>query len=471
MYAFLYIQCQNVVETNYDALPTIGDIVKNDNKIYGYIPKPITDSILINKMTHRDGDRSPLVNFILNKENKLPDSYYQREFLTSILRLPLVINTDRKKSNPYESLYDLYNKPILSLTHPKNENFYDKNLFKNNLFFSALNVLDYLQENNVSLFNIDKTTLDKYAENISISATDKQDELLINTSKANENIIQTVTGQYASEIKTKYWIPSFQTSIQFSENYVSDNWYKGGTSNLNLYMRNYFSLLYNRNDIQWINEIESKLNTYNESPSKIKSYRIADDQLRLSSNFGLKAINSFYYTIDGEMRTQIFNTYGSDNKTLRASFLAPMNLNVGLGMSYNYLWKSQSLYGRTFKFSLNVAPLSYTLRYSRLSNIDLKAFGLTNGKVYLNKFGSTIRANWVWNITMNISWNSKIYFNTTYGNIETEWENILDMAVSRYFSTRIYVNLRYDDSVPPSSNWNKGLQINQLLSFGITYKI
>ena len=30
------------------------------------------------------------------------------------------------------------------------------------------------------------------------------------------------------EIQRKYWIPGFESSVQFSQNYISDNWNKGG---------------------------------------------------------------------------------------------------------------------------------------------------------------------------------------------------------------------------------------------------
>lgn len=266
-------------------------------------------------------------------------------------------------------------------------------------------------------------------------------------------------------------MPGFQSSIQFSENYVSDNWYKGGASNISLYMRNYFSLNYTDDNTRWVNELESKISTYSDALEELKRPRISDDLLRISSNYGIRAFSTCYYTIDTEARTQIFENFNQKRTVLKTSFLSPLNVNIGLGMKYDYVYKSKTTYGRNFKFSLNVAPLSYSLRYSKRKDVDLVALGLTKQKPFFHRFGSTVRCSWVWNINMNTTWQSRIFFNTSYKTVETEWENTLDMAISKHFSTRLYVNLRFDDSVPPSDKWNKGIQVNQLLSFGFNYKI
>ena len=59
-------------------------------------------------------------------------------------------------------------------------------------------------------------------------------------------------------------------------------------------MRTYFGLRYVTERVQWTNEIESKLNVYNAEKDSVHRYRIADDLLRLRSNYGLKAWNKMY---------------------------------------------------------------------------------------------------------------------------------------------------------------------------------
>ena len=252
-----------------------------------------------------------------------------------------------------------------------------------------------------------------------------------------------------SVLQQRHWIPALESSIQFSQNHVSDNWYKGGASNLNLFMRTYFGLRYVTERVQWTNEIESKLNVYNAEKDR----------------------NKMYYTIDAELRTQLLHSYLENMRSLQSDFLAPYTINVGLGMKYDYSMKSTRVYGRSFDLSINVAPLSYTFRATKDSHIDLGRHGLSPDKLWYQRIGSTIRANWQWRVNMNLTWTSRFYFNTSYQQVEAEWENTLDMALTRFFSTRLNLNLRYDDAVRPAPGWNKHLQYNELLSFGFNYRL
>ena len=60
------------------------------------------------------------------------------------------------------------------------------------------------------------------------------------------------------------------------------------------------------------------------------------------------------------------------------------------------------------------------------------------------------------------------YF-TSYHKVEGELENTLNMALTNAFSTRLFVHLRFDDSVPADPKF-KYLQVTELLSFGLNYK-
>jgi hypothetical protein len=272
-----------------------------------------------------------------------------------------------------------------------------------------------------------------------------------------------------------YWISSFESAIQFSQNYVSPNWHKGGSSNLNIFTKNYLRYDYSRDKVQFTNEIEIKASIYNAPNDTINNYKIGDDLFRLHSNLGYKAFNKWYYTFDAEFKTQLFSNYQENKQLKQAALLSPYAFNLGIGMKYDL---SKSFRGRNknLKLSVNLAPLSYTYMKSIDEDIDLARHGFQKKKDTdeysntLSRVGSTIRTDMAMNFNRNISWQSRFYYFTTYELSQFEFENTLVLAITRHFSTRIYMHLRFDDSVTRKEDFDSYFQLNELLSFGFNYK-
>lgn len=97
------------------------------------------------------------------------------------------------------------------------------------------------------------------------------------------------------KIKLKRWIINFQSSIQFSQVYVSENWYQGGTSNVNLLSDQQFSIKYNDPKEQRIlfeNLVQWRLNINSAPEDTLHSVKISEDLFQINSKFGLKAYNN-----------------------------------------------------------------------------------------------------------------------------------------------------------------------------------
>ena len=96
----------------------------------------------------------------------------------------------------------------------------------------------------------------------------------------------------------------------------------------------------------------------------------------------------------------------------------------------------------------------------------------TTGKFQhtLSQLGSNVRFEMTLKPNRDVTWKSQFNYFTSYDRVVCEFENSLDLAISRYFSTLIYFNLRYDDGVTKAEPDDKYLQLNQLLSFGFSYK-
>lgn len=274
----------------------------------------------------------------------------------------------------------------------------------------------------------------------------------------------------------RYWTSHFQSSIQFAQNYISPNWHKGGVSALNLTNRQYFVYNYNKDRVQFTNELEWKTNVYTAPKDTLRDYKIGDDVLRLHSNFGYRAFNKWYYTFDATFQTQLFNNYAENTETKLAGLLAPLKVNVGIGMKYDLNKTFPNNKHKKVGLAVNVAPLSYNLMYSAEKEMDLGRHGFKKDpetgefERQLHQFGSTINATLNWQFNRNVSLYSRFNYFTSYHQMVGEFENRLTMAISRFFSTTISLYVRYDDGVSKKEDFDSYFQINELLSFGFNYK-
>lgn len=273
----------------------------------------------------------------------------------------------------------------------------------------------------------------------------------------------------------RYWTSHFESSIQFAQNYISPNWHKGGVSALNLTNRELLTYNYNKEKVMFTNSLEIKNNLYTAPKDTLRDYKVGDDVFRIYSNFGYKAFNKWYYTLDLDFKTQLFSSYAENQNVKLAGLLSPFSINIGLGMKYDLNKTFASSKHKKLTLSANIAPLSYTYVRTIDKDIDLaRHFQKKDDQEHFpykqSLFGSTINATMTFNINRNISWYSRLYYSTNYQRIQGEFENRLNMAIGRFFSTIISLNLRYDDGIAKNEDFDSYLQVNELLSFGFNYK-
>lgn len=271
------------------------------------------------------------------------------------------------------------------------------------------------------------------------------------------------------EFQKRHWIKTFNASLQFSQAYVSPNWYQGGNNNLNMLGNIYYNVKLNpeyHKNLLFETTAQYKIGINNAPDDTVHAYNISDDLFQINTTFGLRAAHRWYYSLTAQFKTQLLNSYKTNSNDLRSAFLSPGELTAGLGMTYNYANPK-----KTFTFDASMAPISYNMRICTNKHLNPETFGIEKGKKTVHNIGSSGECKLTWKMTYNISFRSRLFTFTDYDRLYADWENTLIFEINRFLTTQIFAHLRYDTDTRPvdDPSWHK-LQIKEILSIGFSYK-
>lgn len=264
------------------------------------------------------------------------------------------------------------------------------------------------------------------------------------------------------KIRRNPWTTKSNAMLQFSQNYISKNWYQGGSDNISILGIVNGTFNYDdKKNIQWDNFAEWRLGFNSVEGDTLRFLNTNDDILRATSKLGIKAGGNWFYTGSVDFSTHFFNSYRAINSpVMKAKFLTPVRFNVNVGLDYKY----KKL------FSLMFSPLSYKFIYANDTLlVDQKSFGIPKGENILSQVGSSFRAQLSYSPMRSIQVDSKLNFYTNYEKFEVDWEIIGNFKFNRFLSTRLSLNPRYDNTV--LTNERARIQFKQLLTFGLSYKL
>ncbi len=269
------------------------------------------------------------------------------------------------------------------------------------------------------------------------------------------------------EIAEKRWLHNFNASLQFSQAYLSPNWYQGGNNNLNTLAQIIWNLKLNEKyypKLLFEMTTQYKLGINSAPDDTVRNYNISDDLFQFNSKFGYKARTNWYYSVNVAFKTQLLNNYTSNSRSLRAAFMSPGELNVGLGMTYSKTTKR-------IEFGASINPLSYNLKTCFNTDMDETAFGINEGHNSVSQYGSNAEINFKARITWNIYYTTRFFAFTDYKYLQADWQNTLSFDINRFLSTQIYWHIRYDTSTPrlPDTSWHR-FQCKEIFTFGLSYR-
>lgn len=241
--------------------------------------------------------------------------------------------------------------------------------------------------------------------------------------------------------KPNFWTFKGDYYLQFLQNYITSNWHKGGESNYSMLASLTVEANYNnKQKVKWDNKLEMKLGFQTSKSDTVHKFKANNDLLRLTSKLGLQAHKKWYYTLQLLAYTQFARGLKTNDEKTYSDFFSPFDLNLGLGMDYTVEALNKKLTG-----TINLSPLSYNFRY--VSRLGLStSYGLDEGKHAMHDIGSQLTVDLTWKLAEQITWKTRLYGYTSYKRALVEWENTLELKVSKFITTNLYLYPRFDDS-------------------------
>ena len=248
---------------------------------------------------------------------------------------------------------------------------------------------------------------------------------------------------------------------QITQNYVTENWYQGGSSSFAALGIAKGQIGYFGERFTWENTGEWRMGGSTISADSLHKVNTTDDLFRLYSKANFRIVPKLYTSVSMEFETRLLPTYKSNSMNLKSAPFAPLRFNAAFGLDYKPVKN----------LSVSFSPLSYKLVYiSDTVRVNGKDFGLNEGEQIQHNVGSSVRVEYVWKPVREFALETKFFFYTNYHGIEADLEVNLDFIINRYLTTRLMLHPRYDSSVIMEGDKHAKIQFRELLSIGFAHK-
>ena len=287
------------------------------------------------------------------------------------------------------------------------------------------------------------------------------------------------------KIEISYWTKDDVIGLDLNQGTFS-NWSAGGYNSISGIIKGDFKRFYEKGRNQWGTELKVR---YGVNKQENQELRKTDDVLTLNSTYGYRTsvTSNWYYTGKLTLNTQMANGYSYPNvDTPISKIFAPAYLFLGIGAEYSSKEK---------EFQIYISPA--TQKSTFVLDDDLAnsgAFGvekaiyddnnnlIRKGKRSRNEIGFLITNQYKKQLFKNVVLDHKLVVYTDYlhdfGNIDVDWQLHLEMKINNYVKATLGGQLIYDDDINIQKEVNgvmvsqgPRIQIKQLLSIGLTYKL
>ena len=152
------------------------------------------------------------------------------------------------------------------------------------------------------------------------------------------------------EIKSP-WRRELTLMAQITQNYVTENWYQGGSSSFAALGSAKGQVSYIRERFTWENFGEWRMGGSTISADTIHKMNTTDDLFRLYSKMNFRIVPKLFVSISSEIETRLLPTYKANSMDLKSGPFSPFRFNAAFGLDY------KPVPGLSISFS----PVSYKM--------------------------------------------------------------------------------------------------------------
>lgn len=257
------------------------------------------------------------------------------------------------------------------------------------------------------------------------------------------------------------WIKELNVYVQASQNYMTSNWHQGGNPNVTSLAGAVGKLDYHTDKFSWENRLDWKIGFSTVSEDTMRKINTSEDAFKFSSKAGYKVTKKWDVTTLFELSTPFVRTWRSNENTLTMAPFTPLKLNLSLGMDYKPV----------DGLSILISPVTYKMVHAAIRDerILVTDFGIDEGEKTLNDVGSSVRIEWIYKPHYMVEMTNIFNFFTNYKQVEIDWELTLNLQINHYFSARVSVHPRYDNTVIYEDGSKAKMQFKEVVSIGFSH--
>lgn len=257
------------------------------------------------------------------------------------------------------------------------------------------------------------------------------------------------------------WRRELVLMAQITQNYVTANWYQGGSSSFAAFSSAKGQISYIRERFTWENFGEWRMGGSTISADSIHKMNTTDDLFRVYSKANFRIVPKLFASLSAELDTRLLPTYKANSYDLKSGPFSPFRFTAAFGLDYKPVKD----------LSVSFSPLSYKVIHimdtARVKGTD---YGLEPGQQTQHNVGSSVRVEYTWKPVREFALESKFYLYTNYKNVEIDLEVNCDFIINRWLTSRLTVHPRYDSSVILEGDSHAKIQFRELLSIGFAHK-